>query len=154
MIPVFQTQSHNPSEGIYGDCHRAAVASILELPIDKVPHFFENDSVNDDKFDSNIRPWFASKGMSYLTFCYEAFELPNGEMFTHKNLLEAMTAWNPNIYYILGGKSPTGAGHSVVCLNDKIVHDPGNFSTTPIVGPMEDNVYWIDIIGVGELLKI
>ncbi len=44
MIPLMQRNHHDPANGIYGDCHRAAIASLLELPMDDVPHFCDADS--------------------------------------------------------------------------------------------------------------
>ncbi len=39
MIPVDQEFMHDPDAGSVGDCFRACIASVLELPIDAVPHF-------------------------------------------------------------------------------------------------------------------
>lgn len=39
MKPVDQQFLHNPEKGIVGDCFRACIASVLELPIEAVPHF-------------------------------------------------------------------------------------------------------------------
>lgn len=33
MIPLNQTIFHDPDNKIYGDCQRACIASILEIPI-------------------------------------------------------------------------------------------------------------------------
>ena len=146
MIPVNQTIKHKPDEGLYGDCHRACIASILELDIIEVPHFFENgDEEGLGKFDSDIREWFKKRGMSYLTFGYET---------DLQTVLNTMKELNPDIYYILGGCSPLGVGHSVVCLNDEIVHDPSNRKPPYITGPMPDSGwYWVDVIGTGVILK-
>jgi len=42
--PVKQTIIHNPDNGMYGDCFRACVASLLEKPIEKVPHFCNREA--------------------------------------------------------------------------------------------------------------
>lgn len=39
MTPVDQTILHDPDAGLYGDCQRAVIASLLDLPIDSVPNF-------------------------------------------------------------------------------------------------------------------
>ncbi len=39
MIPVDQEFLHDPEVGSVGDCFRACIASVLELPIAAVPHF-------------------------------------------------------------------------------------------------------------------
>lgn len=38
MKPVRQLYRHDPANGVYGDCWRACIASVLELPIEDVPH--------------------------------------------------------------------------------------------------------------------
>lgn len=32
---------HAPDSGIYGDCYRAALATILDLPLSSVPHYMQ-----------------------------------------------------------------------------------------------------------------
>ena len=39
MIPVDQEYMHDPETASVGDCFRACIASVLELPIAAVPHF-------------------------------------------------------------------------------------------------------------------
>jgi len=39
MIPVDQEHLHDPENGSVGDCFRACLASLLEVPIAAVPHF-------------------------------------------------------------------------------------------------------------------
>lgn len=39
MIPVDQEFLHDPDAGTVGDCFRACIASVLEVPIAAVPHF-------------------------------------------------------------------------------------------------------------------
>ena len=51
--------------------------------------------------------------------------------------MDRMGAWNPGLYYILGGNSRHGVGHFVICANDKIVHDP-SLDETGIVGEYTD----------------
>jgi hypothetical protein len=38
MIRVDQQFLHDPENGVKGDCFRACIASVLELPIEVVPH--------------------------------------------------------------------------------------------------------------------
>lgn len=39
MRPVDQGYLHDPEQGTLGDCFRACLASVLEVPISAVPHF-------------------------------------------------------------------------------------------------------------------
>jgi hypothetical protein len=42
MKPIDQEFMHDPEKGIIGDCFRACIASILELDINEVPHFYRD----------------------------------------------------------------------------------------------------------------
>jgi len=41
MRPQKQKFAHKPDEGVFGDCFRTALAAILDLDRDDVPHFNE-----------------------------------------------------------------------------------------------------------------
>jgi len=58
MKPQEQQYSHNPDAGVFGDCFRASIASILELPIDDVPHFLYDGSQDLwlERFTSFLNP--------------------------------------------------------------------------------------------------
>ena len=111
MKPVFQEFSHAPSLGVYGDCYRAAIASILELPREDVPHFLHDDPV-DDVLTKRIDDWSKGQGLVRMTF------------WLVTDPRELMSANNPDVHYILGGETADGIGHVVVMLNDEMVHDP------------------------------
>ena len=125
MTPIKQRRRHNPDEGIYGDCARAAFASILEIPYDDVPDFtFEGKQYEE------IRSWLRRFGYDVCRFYFLGSEPLD-------TIQERMQSWNPNIYYLLSGSSSLGVGHVVVCLNGEIVHDP-SLDNTGIVGPLKD----------------
>ena len=134
MKPQNSAYKHDPNNGVYGDCHRACVASILELPIEEVEHFADNDP-SALEFNNRIRKWCRDRGYVYASFAYSV------------DPREYMAMENKDIYYILGGKSSIGANHSVVCLNDKIVHDP---SGTSIVDSTDNGYYYVEIIGAPQ----
>ena len=54
-----------------------------------------------------------------------------------QEILNWMNESNPNIYYMLTGKSKNNVGHVVVCCNDRIIHDP-SLDNSGIVGPIDD----------------
>ena len=66
MIPVFQTiladperaDGHN-AEGIAGNCYQAALASVLELPLEQVPHFAQ-DGVH---WCESSGEWLTARGL-------------------------------------------------------------------------------------------
>lgn len=94
MIPVDQT------EFAPGNCFSACVASVLELPLEIMPHFMRAPE------------WLEALSV----FCAE------------KNIIldfgTDLTSAPRDKHYILNGRGPRGIGHSVVALNGQIVHDP------------------------------
>ena len=141
MKHVPMTVPHNPPE-TYGDCLRACIASILDR--DDVPHFL-HDGDPDNVWWRRVQEWARANDMVYLQFAFSGTANPLS------SLLAYMAAQNPDTYYILSGASPI-SGHSVVCLNDKIVHDPaGRPEGQQIVGPDVDGLYIIDVFGVASL---
>lgn len=66
MIPVTQTRLHiEGNDGIViqkGNCFQAAVASIIDLPLDGVPNFIEYS--NDEWFEKFIE-FLGSRGFEY-----------------------------------------------------------------------------------------
>lgn len=136
MRPVSQRNRHRPAEGIYGDCHRAAYASIMELDLDEVPHFFDQDRSWDE-----ARPLFQEfwdrHGIHEITIPFAA-ELDD--------VLMACEVRCPGVPFILGGESQSGVNHSVVACGGAIVHDP-SLNQTGIVGPCKpDGHYWVTYI--------
>ena len=102
MIKVKQTIYGKGADG-NGDCLRACIASIFELPIEEVPNF-------------------ADYGTSYLVSL---------KKFLKKYGLEALTIWQirendwkPDGYHLIYGYSKRGVKHAVVGYKGKIVFDP------------------------------
>lgn len=98
MKPVDQTLFRG--EGEHGNCVPACIASILELPLDQVPHFAASHGTY---FMMNMRQWFEDQGM--------------GLGWTQRYI--------GGVHTIGTGKSPRGDfQHSVVYFGRKVVHDP------------------------------
>jgi hypothetical protein len=150
MIPLQQRNRHDPANGIYGDCHRAAVASLLELPLDEVPHFCDADSELPDAepLMERERKWLAERGLTNINIIYP------GES-SLDDVLTSVDATTPGVMFILGGTSTTGCGHSVVAGCGKILHDPSLTKTShhSIVGPMKDGYWWLTFIGAAVTRK-
>lgn len=101
MKPVYQTRFGYPD----GNCHAAALASILEISIDNIPEFgIKND-------------WY-EKFSQYMIVHYVLQPID----------INAQTIPNwmiPRGYYLINGKSPRGDfHHTLVGLNGKPIHDP------------------------------
>ena len=139
MIPVLMTVTHDPPNGLYGDCFRASIASILERAPMDIPHFCDEGA--DDHWHDDAREWFHKDGLDLLEFAY-------ADVDGYQYALNHMATYNRGVYYLLTGMSTAGGLHTVVCLNDKIVHDPANRPLDQcFIGPDENGYYWISVIG-------
>lgn len=137
MTPVKQQYKHNPPE-TYGDCHRAALASLLDLPIEQVPHFMDGLSPDEgEAFETRQDEFLNSRGLDCIRFPVQAESL--GETCYAANV------WNPDKLFLLGGESKNGVGHTVVAGKDGVVHDPA-LDNSGIIGPMSDGCFWITYI--------
>lgn len=137
MRPVKQRNRHDPANGVYGDCHRACVASILELPYEEVPHF--SDGPDDGRFAERERDFFARWGLVPITVAY------NGHA-TLDQIMLTLKVQCPGVYALLGGSSRNGTNHSVVVLDGEITHDP-SIDQSGIVGPCSDGNWWLTFVG-------
>lgn len=111
MNKVNQRIKHDPENGIYGDCMRASIASLLELQYEEVPHFYTVDST--EVFDKNIRKFLKSKGFALLTVWPVDF----------KNESHAVHG-QTGIHHIISGNTIRGTYHATVGLDGVVVHDP------------------------------
>lgn len=134
---IFQKQAfrHRPEKGEFGDCHRTAIACILDIPRDEVPNFGEFYGIP-GAFHAAERQFLASRGLALVNVVFQA---------PLDQVLMTMGATNPDAYYLLGGTSRTGVGHSVVGLGGQIIWDP-SIDDAGIVGPMDDGLYWISYL--------
>lgn len=143
MKPAKMISPHIPSLGLYGDCYRACVASLLELPSEKVPHFVKDDPSN-EVFYARVNKFLKPMGFTRVA-------IPFGidPRITMKLI-------NPGLYYILSGVTDSGVGHSLVCFEDKVVHDPSP-SQLELVGPLPDedeeqeSFWWVEFFGASIL---
>ena len=97
MIPHTQTIFVNDPRGIPGDCMRTAVASLLDLPTEAVPHF----AVFDDWFGA-FTLWLKGRGLRIWGLREDDVDRP----------------------CLALGKSPRGVEHIVVWGPDGLMHDP------------------------------
>ena len=107
MIPVYSTVPHKPEEGLYGDCHRACVASVLELPSEAVPHFFAKGPEEVEAAWKEHRAFLWQRGVMTLDIPWIVTE----EQGFKAVLASADIRSQARLWYILGGESETGCGH-------------------------------------------
>lgn len=110
MTPVDQEFTNRPEIGQFGDCQRAVIASLLDLPISQVPHFLQEANGDPSDFWDGLQSFLNARGFAHL-------ETPR-----------LWTFWgeHADIYHEISGPSPRGNGlyHAVVGLNGEIVFDP------------------------------
>jgi len=108
---------HDPESGLYGDCLRACVASLLNYSdADLVPHFF-NDDCDGETARIRLNEWLNEQKLHSFYMFFDG-DLPMSDVMNH------MKESNPNIYYLLFGKTTKENDHVVVAVNDRVVHDP------------------------------
>lgn len=125
MIPVMQRQAHvEDAEGnatVIGDCFNAAVASLLGLPYEDVPHFVElhHDEPPEAWVDA-LDTWANERGWWVLHYGLGDDEFEANE-------------WVPAGYWIASVTSPRSyvtddngdpGAHAVVMCGRNLVHDP------------------------------
>lgn len=147
MTPVDMTiLNHNPKEGIFGDCFRCCIASLLELSAARVPNFcgydwtVEGTEESRTRWFRNTNAWLVSRGLSFIEF-----QMPDGGLDSAEKWMDSAVASGFDAYHILSGKSPRGHNHAVVAKNGKIVFDP-HPSRDGLCGPDSDGVYSIGFL--------
>lgn len=139
MIPHKQRFRHDPENGVYGDCYRTALACLLDLEPEEVPH--ENRQMTGEEFLRYYRAWLAERG---LTLWYFRYTVPPEQGIAW--MFEAMGSWNGDQPFMLSGKSPRGTNHVVIATRAGIIWDP-HPDGGDLVGPDEDGCYNVEVIG-------
>lgn len=102
MIPVEQVHTAPPD----GDCMRACLASILELPLEDVPNY------HGSTWAMRYQEWLNARNLMMLTWA-------------HSDGQDGQDAVTETGYAILCAKSPRGDyNHAVVTYAGEIVWDP------------------------------
>lgn len=106
MRPVDQTEF-----GERGNCVQACVASLLELPLEAVPHFLldENGELDEHRAWKRMDTWLAGRGLERKMF----YLWPGWE--------KCMRAQG---FHLIGGDGPRSRGHLVVGCSGTMIHDP------------------------------
>lgn len=106
MTPVDQEFLHAPEQGQQGDCMRAVIAALLDLPLAGVPHFAQLDADGKGNFWIMLAEFCRSHGFAFLI-------APPGIKWAEDA-----------IYHGIGGPSPRDGYHAVVGRNGHVHHDP------------------------------
>lgn len=139
MTPQTQLFQHNPPE-TYGDCFRTALASLLNMNRDDVPHFFgseDGDWIDVDK-------WLSAHGFAHFTIPFAG---------SLQDVLYTMKTQNPDIYYLISGGSPRGFNHQCIAVNDEIICDPAP-DGGGLIGPNSDGYIWVGVLLPASIHKL
>ena len=134
-----QKFKHDPLNGMIGDCHRTAIACILNLEPEQVPHYIEqywNQENGGELADKAFNKWLLERNLEITDI---AFNCSLEEILNMKN------HYSPNAYYILSGQSRNGTNHTVVAKGGEIIWDPA-IDNSGILGPCHDGLYWVGYI--------
>lgn len=124
---------------MFGDCHRAALASVLELPLSEVPHFNE-DGPPPSLFQHRVETWLEKRNLTCVMVPFR------GEL---QHVVDALSTASPAAFWFLGGLTRSGVPHCVVGRRGRIVHDPG-FEQGGIFKPFEDGSYWVTFLAARD----
>ena len=104
MTPVHQDRFPDLAAGRRGNCFQAALATVLDLPLEAVPHFVQQEADTGTYWWTLAQAWLAERNL----------------------VLMPSVMWPQNAPYLQTGVSPRDAEiqHVVVCVNGQIVHDP------------------------------
>lgn len=131
---------HRPEEDLIGDCHRTALACLLDYEPAAVPHFAQEHWLDPDGigFDRTVRRWLESQGYKLVSVAYTVESL--------EQLMGIMSLSAPEVFYLLGGTSRNGTNHTVIGCGGAIAHDP-SLDDSGIVGPLLDmGVYLVQFL--------
>lgn len=103
MTPVYQTDL-TPT---HGNCFSACLASVLDLPIEQVPNFYDIAPHENGPWWDAVRAWLKPLGWSVI----------------HLTLDPAHLGEFPGVF-IVGGKTSRHTDHAVVYQDGHLVHDP------------------------------
>ena len=129
MIKIQQEFMHDIEKEIPGDCHRACIASIFELPLSEVPHFYRLAFTRPNDYSEigteNLTRFLEKFGVFQLTVPAVGWDINEwvAGMFIKRN-----------IYHIISDQSPRFKDyfHSVVGCNGKQVWDPHPEAKEPL----------------------
>lgn len=117
MTPQTCMTTHKPPHS-YGDCLRACIATILDLPAEDVPHFADCGVSASDTL-AHARKWLGERGLTIATFAFPG----DGPV---SDVLEYMGQSNPTVTWMLFGSTSDDQSdmHVNVCQGGKVAHDP------------------------------
>ena len=130
-----QRIKHDPENGQWGDCARTAIACILDLEPEEVPH--ENRELSGgEQFDMHLK-FLNDRGLHWITI---PFKLKSVD-----EMLKTAHFYSNHLPYMLCGSSPRGTNHVVIGEEGAFLWDPSP-SDGFLIGPGDDGHFWLEMI--------
>lgn len=129
---------HDPANGVYGDCFRTAVACLLDLDPQLLPH--DHCELEDGEQMRRMNAWLARRDLVLINFGFPA-DRPVADL-----LASMVHAVGRECRFLLSGASPRGTCHVVVAHPTGIIHDP-HPDGGGLVGPCPDGFWHITFVG-------
>ena len=107
MIPVDQDIFTDPEKGTIGNCFQASIASLLEIPLSEVPHFYG---------DGEQQGWF-----KFREWLRERYDM---EVATFPPHTGGAIKFLEGCYYLVSGWTVRGTNHMCVGRDGHVIHDP------------------------------
>ena len=134
-----QLYGHDPKNGVWGDCFRTAIACLLDMEPEGVPHFMEDLGLERPQKDvlASVRPWLAERGFQLFWIAFH--EETIGDL---ADMLEWIEVANPGMRVMLSGRT-SRADHVVIVKDGKVEWDPATSDgSNSLIGPSNDG-HWI-----------
>ncbi len=138
MIPAMCRVKHDPDNEQYGDCIRAALATILDLDTEAVPHF-AHDNPPAPEVVRRMREYLAPMGLTIFGVAFP------GDGVSRDELLEYIGRENPEAAGLLFGRTVEDHEHVVVIQHGRVVHNPAWVGCS-VVAPGEDGHWRVMVI--------
>jgi len=119
MLPVKQSFVSTPNGFVVpGDCIRAAVASVLDLHIELVPHFL----LFDKGWGSALADWLYYKNLGMVVYTDDESETEGWKELEIE--VRPLAEAPDGVYMVASGDSPNvEGGHALVSYGKEVVHD-------------------------------
>lgn len=102
MIPYTQTILEGQN-GMRGNCWQTAIASVLDLQVEEVPHFVQIEAEGGENWATHTAQWLWDRGFGWQTL---KKHLMTGE------------------FYLVSGPTVRGTQHVTIWQDGRMVHDP------------------------------
>lgn len=142
MKPQWTEYQHNPPHS-YGDCLRACIASLLEVPRALVPHF-NIDGAHGPELWQRINSWLHNE---HSLLMFGVGWTGDIELDT---IVEVVSNNNPGIHFMVIGALSDGTPHCCIYRDGEMVHDPATWQTGGLVKALDD--IWSVIVLVPAVL--